>query len=165
MAKETVRVVCNLKRFAGTVIDFDGQKYHFKPAGVEKLKPAEWPEDAPHVCDVDAGNTKLLKRLASPAMNGAYHVPGVSPDSEKAAELSFIDADTADTLDVALTRLGDKLLEGGEFAGREDYVAKQLSDFYGIDKKDVVEKIAKAKVVAQKERERKEADKKGKKPA
>jgi hypothetical protein len=64
MAKETVRVVCNLKRFGGTVIEFEGKKYHFKPEAWPKLKPAEWPEDAPHVCEIPATNEKLLKRLA-----------------------------------------------------------------------------------------------------
>jgi hypothetical protein len=133
MAKETVRVVCNLKRFGGTVIDFEGKKYHFKPEGVDKQKPTEWPEDAQHVCEIPANHSKLLKRLASPAMNGAYDVPGVSPDAEKAAELKFKEADTADTLDVAIAKVGDSLIDG-EYQGREDYVAAQMAGFYGVEK-------------------------------
>jgi hypothetical protein len=155
------KVVCNLRRRGGTKIEFGGKRYHFLPEDVDPSRPDDWPLDAPHVCEIK--DAACLKRLAAPAMNGAYHVPGVSPDEEKAAELTFTEPDTADTLEGAVAKVGEKLLEGGEYAGREDYVAAQMSSFYGAEKKDIIEKLGKSKTVAAAEKARKEAEKKGKK--
>jgi hypothetical protein len=161
---KAVLVVCHLKRPAGSKIEVGGKTYHFKPEEKEHGKdPKNWPVEADHVCLIE--DEKALKRLAAAAMNGAYTVPGYSPEPEKQAELKMTEAETAETLDKAIADVGAKLIDDGEYVGREDYVAAQMASFYGADKNDILKKLEVSKKNASAEKARKEADKKGGKAA
>jgi hypothetical protein len=98
-------------------------------------------------------------------MNGAYHVPGVSPDAEKAAELKLAEPTPPTRSTWRSRKVGDEADRGRRvrrprgLRGRADLgVLRRRQEGHPREARQVERS-------RQKEKERKEADKKGKKAA